>query len=38
MTVVTIDENNNNNKIVYSSYLFEFYDVWHDKLCHLCKC
>ena len=35
MTVVTIDENNNNNKIAYSSYLFKFYDVWHDKLCHV---
>jgi len=39
MTIVTNNENTNKN--VSSSYLFESYDVWHDRLGHmnynLCK-
>jgi hypothetical protein len=33
MTTVTNDENN--NKIVYSSYSLECCDVWYDKLGHV---
>jgi hypothetical protein len=33
MTIVTNDENN--NKIVSSSYSLESCDVWHDKLDHV---
>jgi hypothetical protein len=33
MNVITIDENN--NKIVSSSYLIKSCDVWHDKFCHV---
>jgi hypothetical protein len=33
MIIVTNDKNN--NKIVSSSYLFETYYVWHDKLGHV---
>jgi len=33
MVIVTNDKNN--NKIVSSSYLFETYYVWHDKLGHV---
>ena len=32
-TIVTNDETN--NKIVFFSYLLEFYDMWHDKLGHV---
>jgi hypothetical protein len=39
MTIVTNNENTNKN--ISSSYLFESYDVWHDRLGHmnynLCK-
>jgi len=33
MVIVTNDKNN--SKIVSSLYLFESYDVWHDKLGHV---
>lgn len=33
MTIVTNDQNN--NKIISSSYLLESCDVWHDKLGHV---
>jgi hypothetical protein len=33
LTIITNDENN--NKIFSSSYLFESYDVWHSRLNHL---
>jgi hypothetical protein len=32
MNIVSIDKNN--NKIVSSSYLLEYCDVWYDKLCN----